>query len=152
QSYTTIHTNGNIAVVGNKVKLPKLGFVKFAKSREVDGRILNVTVRREPTGKYFVSILVETEVKEWPKTNSSVGIDVGIKEFAVLSDETIYKNPKFLRTLEKKLKKAQRILSRRQKGSSNWHKQRIKVARLHEKISNARHDYMHKVSTIRYAS
>ncbi|MEC5424623.1 IS200/IS605 family element RNA-guided endonuclease TnpB [Virgibacillus sp. C22-A2] len=147
QSYTTKHTNGNIAVVDNKIKLPKLGLVKFAKSREVEGRILNATVRRNPSGKFFVSILVETEVHELPKTDSSVGIDVGLKDFAILSDETVFKNPKFFRTLEKKLAKAQCILSRRRKGSFNWHKQRIKVTRLHEKIANARYDYLHKIST-----
>lgn len=147
QSYTTRHTNGNIAIEGNKIKLPKLGLVNFARSREVEGRILNATVRRNPSGKYFVSVLVETEVNELPKTNSSVGIDVGLKDFAVMSDGTVYMNPKFFRTLEKKLAKEQRILSRRKKGSSNWHKQRIKVSRLHEKITNARTDYLHKIST-----
>ncbi|MGP4078598.1 IS200/IS605 family element RNA-guided endonuclease TnpB [Pseudalkalibacillus sp. R45] len=147
QSYTTRYTNGNIAIVGNKIKLPKLGLVKFAKSRVVKGRILNATIRRNPSGTYFVSILVETEVCDGPKTHSSVGIDVGLKDFAILSDGTVYGNPTFFRTLEKKLVKAQQVLSRRQKGSSNWHKQRIKIARMHEKIANARNDYLHKIST-----
>jgi putative transposase len=147
QSYTTKHTNGNIAIDSNKIKLPKLGWIRFAKSREAEGRILNATIRRNPSGKYFVSILVETEVQELPKTDSAVGIDVGLKEFAILSDGTIYSNPKFFRRLEEKLAKAQRILSRRKKGSSNWNKQRIKVARIHEKIANARNDYLHKIST-----
>ncbi|SDJ22772.1 putative transposase [Alteribacillus bidgolensis] len=74
-------------------------------------------------------------------------MDVGIKDFAILSDGTVYKNHRHFRKLEKKLAKAQRILSRRKKGSSNWHKQRMKVARLHEKISHARADYLHKIST-----
>ncbi|WP_270578071.1 IS200/IS605 family element RNA-guided endonuclease TnpB [Caldibacillus thermoamylovorans] len=147
QSYTTKYTNGNIAIVGNKIKLPKLGFVKFAKSRDVEGRILNATIRRNPSGKYFVSILTETEVHELPKTHSSVGVDVGLKNFAILSDGTKYENPKWLRKLEKKLAKEQRILSRRKKGGSNWDKQRVKVARIHEKIVNARTDYLHKIST-----
>ncbi|PEQ08682.1 IS200/IS605 family element RNA-guided endonuclease TnpB [Bacillus toyonensis] len=147
QSYTTKQTNRNIAIVGNKMKLPKLGLVRFAKSREVEGRILNATIRRNPSGKYFVSILVETEMKEMPKTESICGIDVGLKDFAILSDGTTYKNPKFFRTLEEKLVKAQRILSRRTKGSSNWHKQRVKVARIHEHITNARKDYLDKIST-----
>lgn len=147
QSYTTKHTNGNIAINDNKIKLPKLGWIRFAKSREVEGRILNVTIRRNPSGKYFVSILVETEVQELPKTNSAIGIDLGLKDFAILSDGTTYENPKFFRKLEEKLAKAQRILSRRKKGGSNWHKQRIKVARIHEKITNARTDYLHKIST-----
>jgi putative transposase len=157
QSYTTKHTNGNIAIVDHKIKLPKLGWVKFAKSREVEGRILNAVVRHNPSGKYFVSILVEAEVKEKPKTNSSVGVDVGLKDFAILSDETVYKNPKFFRSLEKKLAKEQCILSRRKEmairqkrplsESKNYQKQRIKVARIHERIANARTDYLHKIST-----
>ncbi|PFL71901.1 transposase, partial [Bacillus cereus] len=69
----------NIAVVGNKIKLPKLG-------REVEGRIVNATVRRNSSGRYFVSLLVETEVQELPKTHSYIGIDVGLKDFAILSD------------------------------------------------------------------
>ena len=147
QSYTTKHTNGNIAIVDNKIKLPKLGLVRFAKSREVEGRILNATIRRNPSGKHFVSILVETEVQPLEKTGSSVGIDVGLKDFAILSDGTKYKNPKWLRKLEKKLAKEQRILSRRKKGGSNWDKQRVKVARIHERIANARTDYLQKIST-----
>ncbi|MEB8857731.1 transposase, partial [Bacillus cereus] len=94
--------------------------VRFAKSREVKGRILNATVRRNPSGKYFVSLLVETEVQELPKTQSYIGMDVGLKDFAILSDGTIYKNPKFFRSLEEKLAKAQCVLSRRMKGSSRW--------------------------------
>lgn len=147
QSYTTKHTNGNIAIEGNKIKLPKLGLVRFAKSREVEGRILNATIRRNPSGKHFVSILVETEVQPLEKTGSSVGIDVGLKDFAILSDGTVYSNPKFFRRLEEKLVKEQRILSRRKKGGSNWNKQRIKVARIHEKITNTRKDYLDKIST-----
>lgn len=147
QSYTTKQTNGNIAVIENIIKLPKIGLVKFAKSREVTGRILNATVRRNSSGKYFVALLVEEDIQELPKTGSSVGIDVGLKDFAILSNGTTYKNPKFFRTLEKKLAEAQRILSRRTKGSSNWNKQRVKVARVHEHIMNARKDYLDKIST-----
>nr|WP_206773551.1 IS200/IS605 family element RNA-guided endonuclease TnpB [Bacillus cereus group sp. N14] len=147
QSYTTKQTNENIAVVGNKMKLPKLGLVRFAKSREVKGRILNATVRRNPSGRYFVSLLVETEVQELPKTNSYIGMDVGLKNFAILSDGTIYKNPMFFRLLEEKLAKEQRVLSRRTKGSSRWNKQRVKVARIHEYMTKARKDYLDKIST-----
>jgi putative transposase len=147
QSYTTKHTNGNIVIFGNKIKLPKLGFVKFVKSREIEGRILNATVRRTPSGKYFVAILSETEIKPFPKTDASVGIDVGLKDFAILSTGETFGNPKWFRKLEEKLAKAQRILSGRKLGSSNWHKQRIKVAKIHESITNARKDYLHKIST-----
>ncbi|WP_110114163.1 IS200/IS605 family element RNA-guided endonuclease TnpB [Bacillus sp. CGMCC 1.16541] len=157
QSYTTKHTNGNIAIVDNKIKLPKLGFVKFAKSREVEGRILSATIRRHPSGKYFVSILVETEVQELPKTGSSVGVDVGLKDVAILSTGEVFSNPKWFRKLEETLAKAQRVLSRRQElafkrnckleEAKNYQKQKRKVARLHEKITNARTDYLQKIST-----
>lgn len=147
QSYTTKCTNNNIAIIDNKIKLPKLGMVKLAKSREVEGRILNATIRRNPSGKFFVSILAEVEIQEFPKTDSSVGIDLGLKDFAILSNGEVFSNPKVFHTLESKLAKEQRILSRRKKGSANWNKQRIKVARIHEHITNTRADYLHKIST-----
>lgn len=147
QSYTTKCNNQSIAVVERCIKLPKLGLVRFAKSREVTGRIISATVRKAPSGKYFISILAETELCELTKTGSSCGIDVGLKDFAVVSDGRVYENPKFFRRLEDRLAKEQRILARRKKGSSNRNKQRIKVARIHEKIANARADYLHKIST-----
>lgn len=147
QSYTTKHTNGNIAVINNHIKLPKLGLVRFAKSREVEGRILNAIIRRNPSGKYFISLGTEIEVAKLPKTNSVVGVDVGLKDFAILSDGTIYSNPKFFRKLEEKVAKAQRIMSGRTIGGANWYKAKIKVARIHERIANARKDYLDKIST-----
>ncbi len=147
QSYTTKQTNGNIAVLDHHIKLPKLGLVRFAKSREVDGQIMNATIRRNPSGKYFVSVLTETEVSELPKTNSSIGVDLGLKDFAILSDGMKYPNHRYFKSLEQKLMKAQRILSRRVIGSSNWKKQRVKVARIHEKIESKRTDFLHKTST-----
>ncbi|WP_062323985.1 IS200/IS605 family element RNA-guided endonuclease TnpB [Halolactibacillus sp. JCM 19043] len=157
QSYTTKQTNGNIAIINNKVKLPKLGLVKFAKSRDVEGRILSATIRRNATGKYFISILTETAVYDLSKTKSAVGIDVGLKDFAILSDGTVHKNPRFLRSLERKLEMEQRKLSRRYEQAKkdgkplheakNYQKQKVKVARIHEKIKHARTDFLHKLST-----
>ena len=147
QSYTSKFTNNNIAVEDSFLKLPKLGFVRYAKSREVDGRIISATVSRKPSGKFFVSLLAETEVSELPKTEIACGVDVGLKDFAVLSDGSGHTNPRFFRSLEAKLAKEQRILSRRVKFSSNWYKQKLKVARVHESIANARADYLHKLST-----
>ena len=147
QSYTSKFTNNNIAVEDSFIKLPKLGLVRFSKSREVDGRIISATVSRKPSGKFFVSLLAETEVSELPKTEIACGVDVGLKDFAVLSDGSGHTNPRFFRSLEAKLAKEQRILSRRVKYSSNWYKQKLKVARVHEKIANARADYLHKLST-----
>ncbi|MGM0885297.1 MAG: RNA-guided endonuclease TnpB family protein, partial [Bacillota bacterium] len=131
----------------NHIKLPKLGLVHFSKSRPVEGRILNATIRIHPSGKYFVSLLVETEVQALPRTDSACGIYVGLKDFAVVSDGTVHQNPKWFKRLEQKLANEQRRLARRTKGSSNWHKQRIRIARIHERIANARNDYLHKIST-----
>ncbi|MDT3425657.1 putative transposase [Paenibacillus forsythiae] len=151
QSYTTQiqgkSQSPEVSIVERCIKLPKLGWVKFAQSREVTGRIIHATLRRHPSGKYFVSVLAETEAEALPKTRSEVGIDLGLKELAVLSNEEGFGNPQFFRTLENKLAEAQRKLSRRKKGGSNWNKQRIKVARIHEDIRNARKDYLDKVST-----
>ncbi|WP_280768836.1 IS200/IS605 family element RNA-guided endonuclease TnpB [Salipaludibacillus daqingensis] len=147
QSYVTKQTNGNIAVFDQHINLPKLGLVRFAKSRDVVGRIINATIRRNPSGKYFVSILAETDVVEMPKTNASTGVDLGLKDFAILADGTRYKNNRYFKSLEQKLVKAQQVLSRRVIGSSNWNKQRIKVARMHEKMENKRTDFLHKTST-----
>lgn len=157
QSYKTKYTNGNIAIIGNKIKLPKLGLVRFSKSRDVEGRILHTTVRRNPSGKYFISILVETEVQPLDKTETSIGIDLGITDFAILSDGRKIDNNKFTIKMEKKLKTEQRKLSRRALhaknngmnllNAKNYQKQKIKVARLHEKVMNQREDFLHKLST-----
>lgn len=157
QSYTTKHTNGNIAIVDNKIKLPKLGFIKFAKSREIDGRIMNATVRRNSSGKYFVSILTEVEIQPLEKADSAIGIDLGITDFAILSDGHKIDNNKFTSKMEKKLKREQRKLSKRaliakNKGihlldAKNYQKQKRKVARLHERVINQRDDFLNKLST-----
>ncbi|WP_309868142.1 IS200/IS605 family element RNA-guided endonuclease TnpB [Desmospora profundinema] len=138
-----------IEVKGNRMKLPKLGWVKFAKSREVKGRILSATIRRHPSGKYFVSVLCEINQCSYVpvEKEKAVGVDLGLKDFAILTDGTKVKPPRVFRQVEKKLAKAQRTMSRRTKGGSNWNKARIQVARLHEKIVNARHDFLHKLSS-----
>ena len=161
QSYkTNIEKNNQIpeiSIIGNKLKLPKLKWVRFANSKQVKGRILNATIRRTASGKYFVSLLAEQEIDELPKTGSSVGVDVGLKNFAILSNGTVYQNDRYFRTLEKKLAREQRKLSRRQlialnrkvklSEAKNYQKQKRKVARIHEKIANKRTDFLHKVST-----
>ena len=152
QSYTSkcnYNKTGSTIRIKNDhfIQLPKLGLVKFAKSKEVNGKILSATVRRTSSGKYFVSVLTEQEIKPIQPSFFEVGIDVGLKDFATLSDGTKIKNPKWLRRIEETLTKAQRILSRRKYGSSNWYKQKKKVARIHEKIANQRNDFLHKIST-----
>jgi putative transposase len=157
QSYTTKFTKGNIAIIENKIKLPKLGLVKFAKSREVKGRILSATVRRKSSGKYFISILTEESIQPMKKTEKTVGIDLGITDFAILSDGRKLDNHAFTTKMEKKLKREQRKLSRRalrakENGinlldAKNYQKQKVKVARLHEKVMNQREDFLNKLST-----
>ncbi|MFB5285145.1 IS200/IS605 family element RNA-guided endonuclease TnpB [Peribacillus sp. Hz7] len=139
---------GTIRIVDeNYIILPKVGKVLFAKSKEIDGKIMNATVRRTPSGKYFISILCEVKKEPTQLSMFETGIDVGLKNFATLSDGTVIPNPKHFYRLEETLKKEQRILSRRIVGSQNWYKQKKKVAKVHEKIANAREDFLQKLST-----
>lgn len=146
-SYTTNNQGGNIYLSEKYIKLPKIGLVKVKKHREFEGLIKSVTVSKVPSGKYFVSILVkcEEQAKMIP-LEKEIGIDLGIKEFAITSKGEMIENPKFLKKSEKRLKKLQKDLSRTKKGSSNRNKARIKVAKQHEKIANQRKDFLNKVS------
>lgn len=148
KSYTTNFTNGNIAAdFGNgKIKLPKLKQVKAKLHREFEGQIKSATVSQAPSGKYYVSILVETEHEELPHTDKNTGLDLGVKDLCITSDGTKYWNPKTIRKYEKKLAKLQRQLSHKEKRSRNYYKQKKKIASCHEKIRNTRKDYLHKVS------
>ena len=147
-SYTTNNQKGTVYIENGYIKLPKLKSpVKIRQHRSFEGVIKSCTISKAPSGKYHISILVETEIQKLPASDMRVGIDVGIKDFAVLSNGESYKNPKHLRKSEKRLAKLQRDLSRKQIGSSNRNKARIKVAKLHEKIANQRMDFLHKKST-----
>ncbi len=147
QSYRTINQGGNIRIVGKYLKLPKLGFVKVKQSVDV-GRINNVTIEQTPTGKYFAVLNVTFEPEFRPNDGCIIGIDVGIKDFYSDSNGNTVNNPKFLEKTSKKLIREQRKLSRKQKGSNNRNKQRLRVARVHEKITNQRNDFLQKQSTI----
>ena len=148
KSYRTKFTNNNIKVLDKQIKLPKLGLVKCKVSKQIQGRILNATISQNPSGKYFVSVCcTEVNIPQYSPTGMVVGIDLGIKEFAVTSDGVHIENPKFLKKSEKKLAKSQRKLSRKTIDSSNRNKARIKVARCYEKITNQRKDFLHKLST-----
>jgi len=147
QSYTTRFTNGNIAVIGNQLKLPKLGLIRFANSRPLEGRMLSATVRRNAAGKYFVAIVCEVDIEPLPQAAGDIGIDLGLKEFAVCSDGQHIANPKVYRSCEQKLALWQRRMARRMKGGANWRKAKRKAARIHEKIANRRSDFLHQLST-----
>jgi transposase, IS605 OrfB family, central region len=133
----------------NTVKLPKLKKpVKAKFHRRFDGETRTATVSRTPNDKYFISILVDDgqEIPEKVSLGPSIGIDVGISHFAILSTGEKIENPRHLKTSLKKLQHEQRKLSRKQKGSSNRKKQKLVVAKLHEKITNQRNDFQHKIS------
>lgn len=148
RSYKSKCVNGNIEYLNNHIKLPKLGLVRTKNKLIPQGRIVNATVSQEPSGKYYVSLCcVDVDIQSLPITNNAVGIDLGIKEFCITSDGELINNPKFLKQSLNKLAKAQRELSRKSKGGSNRNKARIKVARLYEKISNQRKDFLQKLST-----
>lgn len=147
-SFTTNNQNGTIYIENGYIKIPKLkSMIKIKQHREFEGLIKSCTISQTPSGKYFISILVDIEIKELDKIDKKVGVDLGIKDFAITSDGEVFENPKWLRKSEKRLTKLQRDLSRKKKGSKNRNKARLKVAKLHEKITNQRKDFLHKLSS-----
>lgn len=148
KSYKTNFANNNIEVSfeKNRIKLPKLKWVSSKVHRKFEGIIKSATISQVPSGKYFVSILVETKHIPMESTGCMVGIDLGIKDLLITSDGEKFDNKKLAKKYKDKLAKEQRKLSRKVKDSKNWNKQRIKVARIHERISNTRKDYLHKIS------
>ena len=147
-SYRTNFTNGNIEYYGRYIKLPKLGMIKIRDKQKPQGRILNATISKEPSGKYYVSLCcTDIKIEKLKKVNSNIGLDLGIKEFCITSNGKTIKNPKYLKKSLNKLAKLQRELSRKSKGSSNRNKARLKVARLQERIYNQRKDFLQKLST-----
>ena len=147
RSYTTKKIRGNIKLNKDTITLPKIGEVKINLHRPVEGIIKKVTISKTPTGKYFASICCNVEIKPLEKVDKKVGVDVGLKEFAICSDGYRVANPKYLRKAEKKLAKLQKDLARKQFGSKNYEKNKLHVAKLHEKIANQRKDFLHKLST-----
>jgi putative transposase len=122
---------------GIKVKLDK---------REIKGKVGKMNITKTPTGKYYVSIFTEQEIEQLPKTNKKVGIDLGLKDFVITSEGIKFKNNRYTKKYSRQLKKAQQHLSRKEKGSNEFEKQKLKVAKIHEKISSCRLDTLHKIS------
>ena len=148
KSYKSKAVGANIKVLDGAVQLPKLGKGKCRISRKVEGRILSATVSQNPSGKYFVLLCcTDIENEPLPKTGVVIGVDLGLKAFAITSEGTEYPNPRYLAKNQKKLARLQRQFSRKSKGSNRREKARIQVARLHEHIANQRGDMMHKLST-----
>jgi len=148
-SYTINNQNGSIRIENEKIKLPKIGFVKMKQHREIPNnyKLKSVTISKTPTGKYFASILFEFEENiESKEIQSVVGLDFSMKELFVSSDGEFANYPRYYRGSQEKLKKEQRKLSKCENSSNNRDKQRLKVAKLHEKVSNQRKDFLHKQS------
>ena len=133
-------------VKGDGLRLSKIGSIKIRQHRELPESVKTLTLKRMPSGKWFAvfSCLVEEQPREKPV--KEVGIDVGLKSFAVLSDRTAVENPRYYRKGEGRLRRTQRGLSRKERGSRNWVKAKTKVARLHERVQNRRSDFLHKAS------
>jgi putative transposase len=138
----------NVCYEGGLLDIPKFKKpIKVAEDRPLTGKILFATVSKTSTGKYFVSITCESEHVSFKKTNKKVGVDLGLKDLAVLSDGTRYENVRNTKKYERKLAYEQRQLSKKKRGSANRAKQKIKTARVHEKIANSRNDHIHKITT-----
>lgn len=147
-SYRTSFCNNNIQFCGKYIKLPKLGMVKIRDKKIPQGRILNATISQTPSGKYYVSLCcTDVELQQYEKTGSVIGLDLGLKEFAITSNGEKIENPRYLKKSLAKLAKLQRELSRKSKGSSNRNKARVKVARQYEKVANQRKDFLNKLTT-----
>ena len=152
QSYRTTQSNNSIEIKSingknGRLKLPKLGWVKIRLSRIPEGRILNATVTRTKSGKYFISLCCEILPFQENKTNCSIGLDLGLKNFLTDSNGDKVVNPKFFEKHYRKIIRVQRKLERKQKDSKNWEKQRVKLAKAHEKLVNERKDFLQKLST-----
>ena len=147
QSYTT-NNQGSVKISSNNryISIPKCPRIRIKKHRDFIGTIKSITVSRATDNKYYMSILVETEIEQLEPTDKMIGLDLGLKSLIVDSNGHKYKNHKYLTRSQKKLAREQRKLSKMVKGSNNRNKQRIKVAKLHKHIQNQRNDYLHKLS------
>ena len=146
--YTTDNNNDSVRFDRNRLKLPKVGYVKVVEHRLHEGRILTATISHERSGEYYASVLCEIEeIQKLPETNKRVGIDLGLHDIIVCSDGERVESPKYFKKSEQKLAKKQREFARTQKGSIRHEKARIKVARCYQKIKNQRNDFLQKLST-----
>lgn len=143
----TIYTTETYMKDDNHIVLPKLGSVKCKGFRPIEGRMLNATVSKTPSDEYMVSVIwTDVDPEILPITHNEIGIDLGIKDLAILSDGTKYPNHKYAYKSEKKLARLQRRLSRKPKGSKNYEKAKKKVAKQYQKIRNQRIDTIHKMT------
>ena len=142
--------NQKFLINGNKIRLEKIGWVKMSVDRVIpdNSKILSCTISKNCCNQYFVSISVDTVVCHKPETGKSVGIDLGLKSFATLSDNIVIDNIKFFREKQSEIAKIQKHLSRKRKGSNRFKKNKARMARLHNKVANKRNNFLHNVTTL----
>ena len=147
QSYTT-NNQGNVKFSNNNryISIPKCKRIRIKMHRLLKGIIKSITISKTCDEKYYISLLVETDIESLKESNKAIGLDLGIKDLIIDSNGKKYKNHKYLSKSQNKLIREQRKLSHMKKGSNNRNKQRIKIARLYNKINNQRNDYLHKLS------
>ena len=146
-SNNTAKFNNNVGLKDNKLKIPKIGLINYYGDREIKGTIKSITISKNTLGMYFASILVDTEIPKLVKIDKEIGIDLGIKHFITDSEGNKVDNPKYLIQSQKLLAKHQRRLSRKVKRSNRYNSQKLKVTKIHYKITNQRKDFLHKLST-----
>ena len=147
--YRTCGVTLSLNIENRTIKIPKVGSIKFRDKNDFSNitKIYNTTISKTSSGKYYASISAEVNIHHFEKTNQNVGIDLGLKDFAILSSGIKMHNPRILKHLEVKYRRLAKSVSRKRINSNNRNKARIKLARFHEKISNIRKDFLHKLST-----
>ena len=151
QDKNSYRTNQHIKINSRYITIPKVGLLRYRDNYILEEsnilKIYNVTISKSSSGKYFASISAEVYTRHFEKTNQSVGIDLGIKDYLILNSGEKIHNPRILKSLEDKYRRLAKSLSRKVRGSSNYQKARIKLARFHEHVANIRKDFLHKLST-----
>ena len=144
-------TNYRIKIDNSFISIPKVGLLRYKDKYKLEEcnilKIYNITISKTSSGKYFASISADVYIPCFERTNQNIGIDLGLKDFAILSSGIKIKNPRILKNLEVKYRRLAKSLSRKVKGSANYQKAKLKLARFHEKVANVRKDFLHKLST-----
>lgn len=144
-------TNQHIKIDNRYITVPKIGMLRFRDNYILEDKnilkIYNVTISKTPSGKYFASISAEVYIPCFERTNQSVGIDLGLKDYLILNTCEKIHNPRILKGLEDRYRRLAKSLSRKVKGSANYQKVKLRLARFHEKVANIRKDFLHKLST-----
>ncbi len=148
QNYTTNNQNGSVKFSNDDkyIDIPKCKRIRIKKHRDFIGIIKSSTISKTTDEKYYISLLVESDIKPLKDSNKAIGLDLGVKDLVIDSDGNKYQNHKYLALIEEKLAHEQRKLAHMKKGSNNFKKQKIKIAKIHKKITNQRNDYLHKLS------